>query len=325
MLEVIPQSASRAAALHAAAFLLLGALLPSDAHGATSGVLDAARCAAADNTQQLMATMDRTINGEAGLPAYLALFSESVEAWGLVPGAAVDREGLASHYSPVFSNFDQSVLVSDEIIVAERSAAQRYHAMFFLAGEFDGVTATAQKTFIRGSTFFQFDETGLIRRRWSNHDHGYRLQQLMGTEQARVEGDDLSLLLNGPGLPEAEVLATLENMRLDFNRMADGRGRYSAISGYLAPSLEERHQLLERLSAFWQVVPDALLTFDAVISAWSMAAVRWRVSGSLRAAVPGLPSPGNVMYIGGETFLTFDEAGQVTEVKEGCVRWQQGY
>lgn len=77
MLEVILQSASRAAALHAAAFLVLGALLPSDAHGATSGVLDAARCAAADNTQQWMATMDRTINGEAGLPAYLTLCSES--------------------------------------------------------------------------------------------------------------------------------------------------------------------------------------------------------------------------------------------------------
>lgn len=322
---MIPQSASRAAALHAAAFILLGALLPRHAHGATSGVLDAARCAAAENTQQLMAVMDRTINGDIGLPAYLALFSESVEAWGLVPGTAVDGEGLASHYAPVFSNFDKSVLVSDEIIVAERRAAQRYHAMFFLTGEFDGVTATAQKTFIRGSTFFQFDEAGLIQRRWSNHDHGYRLQQLLGTEQGRVEGDDLSLLLNGPGLPEAKVLATLESIRLDFNRMTNGQGRYDAVSGYLSPSLEERNQLLERLSAFWQVVPDALLTFDAVISAWSMAAVRWRISGSSRAAVPGLPPPGNVMYIGGETFLTFDDAGQVTDVQEGCVRWQQGY
>ena len=74
-----------------------------------------------------------------------------------------------------------------------------------------------------------------------------------------------------------------------------------------------------------QVVPDDLLTFDAAISAWSRPAVRWRMSGSLRAAVLVLPQPGNVMYIGGETFLTFDDPGQVTDVQEGCVRWQRGY
>ena len=146
----------------------------------------------------------------------------------------------------------------------------------------------------------------------------------MGTEQGRVEGDDLSLLLNGPDCPKP-VLATLDSIRLDFNRMTNGQGRYDAVSGYLSPSLEERNQLLERLSAFWQVVPDDLLTFDAAISAWSRPAVRWRMSGSLRAAVLVLPQPGNVMYIGGETFLTFDDPGQVKDVQEGCVRWQRGY
>ena len=88
-----------------------------------------------------------------------------------------------------------------------------------------------------------------------------------------------------------------------------------AVASFAAALVDSGRACLHR-----QVVPDDLLTFDAAISAWSTPAVRWRISGSLRAAVPGLPPPGNVMYIGGETFLTFDDGGQVTDLQEGYVR-----
>ena len=108
---------------------------------------------------------------------------------------------------------------------------QRYHSLLYLHGEFDGVNADQLPVFLRGQTFFRFDQTGRIIERWSNHDHAFRLQQLKGAE-GRIEGEKLAAILNGSGLNENEVRQRIAAMNDAFNYVqspAERRERVSAI------------------------------------------------------------------------------------------------
>lgn len=89
--------------------------------------------------------------------------------------------------------------MTEALVVAGPMAAQRYHSLFKLNGTFDGVTYQNKKMAIRGVTFFEFDENDQIKKRWSNHDHAYRMKQILGEEGER-KGRLISKKLNGFGL-----------------------------------------------------------------------------------------------------------------------------
>ena len=205
--------------------------------------------------------MDDRINSEdgaSGLNDYLALFSPTVKAWGLYTDGAADIKRVREHYQPVFGNFKDSVLMSEELVVAGNMAAQRYHALFRLDGIFDGITAKDRLTAIRGQTFFRFDETGLIAERWSNHDHAYRLSQLLG-ENGQVKGEKLARELNGPPPRQAQVLAAVDQLQTSFNRIESPDQRAQLIRDMLAPGYSEGDAVMTKLHEFWSAIPDATL------------------------------------------------------------------
>ena len=129
--------------------------------------------------------------------AYMATFSPDVIVHGLVPSGDVDYAGLRRFYAALFGTFRGSVLVSDEMIVAGNMAAQRYHSLGRMTGQFDGVQLDDRLVALRGQTFFKLDEAGRIAERWSNHDHGYRMALTRGP-QGRPEGERLARFLTGP-------------------------------------------------------------------------------------------------------------------------------
>ena len=300
-------------------WLLLFSLVGAPSTGFTENV----DCSAEARTRALLERMDDRINSEegaAGLNDYLDLFSPEVNAWGLYPDGAADIKRVREHYQPVFGNFKDSVLVSEELIIAGDMAAQRYHALFRLSGVFDGVAATDRLTAIRGQTFFRFDENGLIAERWSNHDHAYRMSQLLG-ESGREKGAALALELNGPPPREAEVLAAINRLKNAFNHIEDPELRRQQVMGLLAPNLVDRNRIIRGLEAFWLAVPDATLAIDSSLSAWSMAALGWRISGSLRDDFKTHKATGRPVHLTGNTIIKFNSDSQIQKLWQGCVRW----
>jgi predicted ester cyclase len=278
-----------------------------------------------DNTRVLMQEMDEIIrdqNQERSYRNYLALFADDVVAHGLLESGDTDLDGLHAHYRPVFFDLKDGVLLSDDVIVAGKMAAQRYHSMLYLAGEFDGVRGQSQPVFLRGQTFFRFDDEGRVVERWSNHDHGYRLGQLRGAE-GRVEGERITRELNGPGLGEAEVRERLAAMMRAFNRMELPAERERAFFRFFDRAVRV-HGIIEgpaglaelrrELRELWNAVPDLRLTIDSQMSAWSMGAFRWRALGSQRGAFMGREPDMRPVQLQGECLLRFTDAGRIDEI-----------
>ena len=308
----------KTAAVAAVFFLTLVSCRPCLGDEAVSR-LDPAACESSAATRQLMLEMDRVINSDAPLTTYLDLFSPNIEAWGLVPEQAATWQGVENHYKPVFGNFDRSILVSDEVIVAGRFAAQRYHAMFYLTGEFDGVKAREKKTFIRGSTVFEFDNSGLIRKRWSDHDHQFRLSQLLDTPSEIERETERSRVLSGPGLTAQEIRDRMNSMQRIFNQMQNPEKRLSVLSALLSETLPERQIWIEKLTAFFEIMPDAHLAYDAVVAAWSRVGIRWRITGSIRGDHELFPYRNHPISLAGETVLEIDSNGRIASIHEGCI------
>jgi len=284
-----------------------------------SSRLNPAICERSESTRQAMLEMDRIINSDAALDSYLDLFSPSIEAWGLLPERAASWREVENHYKPVFGNFDRSILVSDEVIVADRFAAQRYHAMFYLTGEFDGVQANEKKTFIRGSTVFKFDNSGLIQERWSDHDHKFRLSQLLNTPNEIEREIERARVLSGPGLTDEQIQERMDSMQIAFNQMHNPERRLVMLSELLAETWPERQLWIGKLQTFFEIMPDAHLAYDAVVAAWSRVGIRWRITGSVRSKHELFPYRDQPISLTGETILEINDTGQVTAMHEGCV------
>jgi hypothetical protein len=281
--------------------------------------------ALSERTRARMHEMDETIRDrdpERSYDNYLAMFADDVAAHGLYDTGAADIDGLREHYRPVFFELKDGVLLSDDVIVAGDMAAQRYHSMLYLAGEFDGVEGASQPVFLRGQTFFRFGADNRIAERWSNHDHGYRLGQLKGAA-GRTEGERIAQELNGPGLSEARVLERIEDLAAAFNRMEapaardseffalfDADARVHGIGDGTARVAELRRQL----HAFWSAVPDARLIVRASMSAWSMGAFRWTALGSQRGPYRGRAPDMRPVAIDGECIARFDTDGRIVEI-----------
>lgn len=310
---------SKKAATYVAVFFLSLVSSQSGLTEEASSRLNPAICERSESTRQAMLEMDRIINSDAALDSYLDLFSPSIEAWGLLPERAASWREVENHYKPVFGNFDRSILVSDEVIVADRFAAQRYHAMFYLSGEFDGVQANKKKTFIRGSTVFEFDNFGLIRKRWSDHDHQFRLSQLLDTPSEIERETERSRVLSGPGLTAQEIRDRMNSMQRIFNQMQNPEKRLSVLSALLSETLLERQIWVEKLTAFFEIMPDAHLAYDAVVAAWSRVGIRWRITGSIRRDHELLPYRNHAISLAGETVLELDSNGRIASIHEGCI------
>ena len=254
--------------------------------------------------------------------AYMATFSPQVIVHGLVPSGDVDYAGLRSFYAALFGTFRGSVLVSDEIIVAGNMAAQRYHSLGRMTGQFDSVTLQDRLVALRGQTFFRLDDAGRIAEHWSNHDHGYRMALTRGP-QAAEEGRRLARFLNGPGLSEQEVYDRLDAYADAFSLIHDPDRRESNVLSLFAtdvkvhgiePGVRSLADLREYYRRLWAAMPDLVMRHETQLSTWSMGAVRWRGTGSRRAAFDGQAGDWAPIQMTGEMILRFSGDGRIAEI-----------
>ncbi len=278
-----------------------------------------------NHTRTLMLEMDLAIRDrlpKRSYDRYMKFFSADIQAYGLYEDGPADLDGLRKHYHPVFFELRDGVLLSDEVIVAGPMAAQRYHSMLYLDGEFDGVEARGIPVHLRGQTFFLFNTEGKISKRWSNHDHAFRMKQLLGDKGAK-EGSKVSAILNGPGMSESEVLKKLRVMTDAFNLVTSPDERLSQYLSFfredvlvhgLAQTAGDRRQLSDYLEKIWNAFPDLTRVDEAKLTAWSFGAVRWRALGSHRGDFDDHAASMQPALLKGEAIMKFDITGKISEI-----------
>lgn len=239
-----------------------------------------------------------TANGsdrQTSYDRYIALFDPAAKIHGLVPGVA-SLADVRKHYRAVFFELSGGTLVEDERIVAGPMSAHRYHSMMTLTGTFDGVVAKDKPVTLRGQTFFRFGDDGRIVERWSNHDHAYRMGQLLG-DKGREEGAKLGAALNGDGLSEQRGYDFVDDWVSAFSKVEAPAERRAALAAMLDDAVQvhgigcgtlDKAGYLEWLDRNWAAFPDLFMTpTGRPMSGWSMVAFRWRVAGSQRADFEG--------------------------------------
>ena len=277
-------------------------------------------------TRERLHAMDAAINlrGDPvqAYEKYMATFSPAVRVHGLLPGEATNYNGVREFYSSLFGTFEDSVLVSDELIVAGPIAAQRYHSLGYMTGTFDGVAMNRKLVAIRGQTFFRLDANGLIAERWSNHDHAYRLAQIKG-DAGIQEGRQLAARLNGPGLSERAVYGRLDAMAADFNLIHNPAQRENRFLAFFDEDVMVHgigsgprglNEFRDYYRARWQAFPDLVINLEAKLSAWSMGAMRWRATGSFRGPYDDIEPTQAPVTLTGEAILRFNQSGKVVEI-----------
>ncbi len=276
------------------------------------------------HTRKTLHRMDELINQadrQAAYKQYLAIFHPEVKAWGLYANGAANIDRVREHYRSVFFELGGGVLVSDKVVVAGPMAAQRYHSLMSLSGTFDGVTAENKPVVIRGQTIFRIDNDGKIRERWSNHDHAYRMGQLLG-EPGTSEGTRIARELNGPGLSETETLIRLSALVTAFNQPEAPQQRFSDTTGFLSKTFKlhgvsdrplDKTGTLQFLEGFWSAFPDTMLDVGTPITAWGHIAVDWRATGTWRQEFRGTINRGAPVCIQGDMILRLSGKGQIEE------------
>jgi predicted ester cyclase len=287
---------------------------------------DSAALTASEHTRKLMHKMDNRINAsdeDGGYDRYMSMFSEDIEAWGLIESGPAELKTVKHHYKPVFEYFEDGVLVTESLVVAGNMAAQRYHSMFKLNGTFDGVTYKGKQIAIRGVTFFQFDEHDRIITRWSNHDHAYRMGQILGKE-GEEQGRQISKKLNGPGLSANEVEKNIESLVSSFNIIHDPKLRSESFLSFFASDvkvmgLNESPAGLKELGAYtyrlWGAFPDLVLIPGDIMSAWSFGATVLTAHGSHRADFDGVKADYSPVRLTMEIILHFNDHGKIKEFR----------
>ena len=265
--------------------------------------------------------------------AYISTFDPEARVHGLVPGRIGTIEDVKAHYRSVFFELDGGTLVEDEVYVAGPMAAHRYHSMLMLNGTFDGVVAKNKPVTLRGQTFFRYGRDGRIVERWSNHDHAYRMGQLLG-DKGREEGAQIAAQLNGPGLSEQQGYAFVSRLTGSFNRVEAPDRRRSEVAGLLADGMivhglncsnATKSELLAHYDSLWTSSPDLHLKLTGEpISGWSMVAFRWQAMGSQRAPYGGRkPGYRTIVQWSGQLIARLDKDARIAElwVNESPVRY----
>jgi predicted ester cyclase len=275
-----------------------------------------------EHTRKTLVRMDELINSEdreTAYARYMAMFHPRVSAWGLHEQGAADIDAIRDHYRAVFFELGGGVLVTDKLVVAGPMAAQRYHSMMVLNGTFDGVEAREKTVVIRGQTFFLIDEEGLIQQRWSNHDHAYRMEQLLGA-QGREEGQRLSSRLNGPGPDVSESGLVLEGILAAFNQPEAPAARENDTASFfsddfkfygIGPDGDNAKAFLDLLAEVWRSYPDLILSTGDPIVGWGYVATDWRATGSHREGFRGIPANNAPVCFHGEVIARLTSQGKL--------------
>jgi predicted ester cyclase len=275
-----------------------------------------------EHTRYLMQQMDNRINAsdeDGGYERYMSIFSEDIKAYGLIEQGPADLDTVKHHYKPVFEFFEDGVLVTESLVVAGNMAAQRYHSFFKLNGTFDKVTYEGKQMAIRGVTFFQFDEHDKIIKRWSNHDHAYRMGQILGKE-GEEKGKLISNTLNGPGLSVNEVEKNIESLISSFNIIHNPKLRANSFYSFFTSDVKvmgirESPAGLKELSAYterlWQAFPDLVLIPGDIMSAWSYGALRLTGHGSQRQSYENISPSFQPAELTLELIVHFDMQGKI--------------
>ncbi len=273
-------------------------------------------------TRKLMQEMDKTINQADRNKAYhdyMNFFANELQAYGLSETGVANLDYVKQHYKPVFEYFDDGLLVTDTLVVAGNMAAQRYHSLFTLNGSFDGVSYKDKLAAIRGFTFFEFNENGRIIRRWSNHDHAYRMEQLLGA-QGREHGTILSKRLNGPGLSAQKVEETIRALVAANNRIHDPDLRKSETMAMFSPdvkvwgvtkSVAGYDELSRYFSDIWKSFPDLVFIPGDLLSAWSFGAVILTGHGTQRGNIKSTDTDVAPIKITIELILHFNDLSKI--------------
>jgi len=228
------------------------------------------------------------------LDHYFSFFAPDAELYGYTqPGAVGPAEAKRNYEALVLAS--ESMLVSDEFIVAGHMAAQRYHVLSRFNGEFFGRRFNDEFIALRGQDIFEMTRGAApkIARRWANHDHAYRVSQMAAPGQnphaATLAGAQLAQWLNGP-LPESAVYGLLERYREAFNDLRVVRSaatlvqdRTDAIAsrfvaacpaeGGAAATAAAHH------AAWLALMPDVTLTIEGNVAVANFGAIRWRATG----------------------------------------------
>lgn len=261
---------------------------------------------------------------QAAYDAYIRTFSPDAKVHGLVPERTATLGDVRTHYRAVFFELDGGTLVEDEVYTAGPMAAHRYHSLLTLNGTFDGVDAKDKPVILRGQTFFRFGDDGRIVERWSNHDHAYRMGQLLG-EKGKAEGAKLGALLNGPGLSEAAGYRFVSDFSEAFSRADAPELRKEGVSALISDqatvhglgcAVGGKAMLMEHLDQLWDAFPDLFMTvIGKPASGWSMVAFRWRAVGSHRKVFEGHePSGRTAIDWTGQAIMRLDSEGRAVEI-----------
>jgi predicted ester cyclase len=141
-------------------------------------------------------------------------------------------------------------------------------------------------------------------------------------EAGRGEGERLAHELNGPGLAESAVYERLAAFESAFNHVEDPPRREAELLALFDPAVVVHGMaagpvgldaLRTELARLWTAIPDLVLHHDAVLSAWSMGAVRWRGTGSRRARYLGAPADWRPVRMQGESIMRFGPDGRIVE------------
>ncbi|NVK10610.1 MAG: ester cyclase [Gammaproteobacteria bacterium] len=261
---------------------------------------------------------------DEAFPLFVDTFSDEVEIYGLsneVEGKAIIEE----HYYPVFY-FLKLALVNDVLIASGNQVMERYHAWRSFppdseALEFDGCQFKPESGAfsIRGYTLFEIDQEQIVRR-FSNHDHGYRMQQTCGDGTA---GDEIKAQLSG-GFPDDNqvyqwgeayvtglsqinanpserpvIASTMFTEDAVIHGVSAGVGTVEDFQGYLAQ--------------LWEAFPDLIYHTNGAATSWGRVAIQYQAAGSHRAPWFGVEPNHQPVLLRGEVVLRFNQEGQIVE------------
>ena len=279
---------------------------------------------ASRETIQMMTYHANLRDTEVAFERFISTFDDEVEIYGLA-SEVEGKEIVEEHYYPVFY-FLKLALVNDMLVASGDRVMERYHAwrsfprdsepLQFDGCEFQPSTGAFS---IRGYTLFQIRDEKIIRR-YSNHDHGYRMAQTCGESAA---GDAIKAELSG-GFADDNVVYDWGDLFIGsmshINESAETRpvlatqqfAADAVIHGIGAqPGGVSDYQAY--LSQLWASFPDLIYHSNGAATAWGNLAINYQAAGSHRAEWLGIEANHQPVMLKGEIILRFNQDGLIEE------------
>lgn len=263
-------------------------------------------------------------NPDVAYKQFLEAFNDDVKIYGLEEGV-LDKEAVKEHYYPVFY-FLKLALVNDVLIAAGDQVMERYHAWRAFdvndkALKFDGCQFKPESGAfsIRGYTLFNIDNDQIVRR-YSNHDHGYRMQQ---TCNDQAKGDVLKASLSGDFPDDTQMynwgekylksLSAINDSTDDRLSKAASLFSDSAVIHGVKEGFGTVDDLKSYLSLVWKAFPDLIYHANGQATAWGRLAINYQAAGSHRGQWFNVAADHQPVLLRGEVVLQFDQNGKIVE------------